>query len=691
MSFSSIRTRSNSTLKSKPLVSLIVKWTPSIGHHASRHAFVTSAGIAMNRVIAYLLTGENVIFETHNVLHFDMRYRRHPGVAGTLFITNCHLIFSRLSKKDTIKYMKIPLMTISNYEISSQKSPNNQTAQFLTLFCKDLRTVKLGFGNDVFTRNKVVRVLDALIFVPYPLKFFAFYYEHAFQSLSDYSKGGWSLFNIFAEFHRQKIPTRLWRVTSVNQSFKYCRSYPRHLIVPADMPDNDLLSVFEYRSKGRIPVLTYYHHASTAALIRCAQPMVGITRQRKPEDEKLFETIRTANTVNSSVLTLIDARPRRNAIANHAIGAGYEDTSEGGGYTGCRIEFVGIENIHVMRVSLQQVQAICERIETIEKWYTALDNTRWLDHIRTLIVASSRIAALIAQEKISVVVHCSDGWDRTSQLVALAQIMLDPFFRTITGFEILISKDFCSFGHKFAQRCGHGDPNYNDDQRAPIFLQFVDCVWQLLHQFPTAFQFNETFLISILDHLYSCQFGTFLFNSEMVREQMRVSKTTVSLWAFLNEDFTTYTNPFYLPDLNRVLVPTTTMDCFQLWGGYYLRWFRATGSDSAVRAGLSMQQKYQKLVRRSFMLEQHLVEMKKAFIHCEKEDETAQPTTSAAKEGGVSISACPSNMTSNSDSISPDSLSPPFSKPVTTNSQVKSVDTSLEPKPHLARSLGEHS
>ena len=32
------------------------------------------------------------------------------------------------------------------------------------------------------------------------------------------------------------------------------------------------------------------------------------------------------------------------------------------------------------------------------------------------------------------------------------------------------------------QRIGHGDKNAGDDQRAPIFLQFMDCVWQLTRQ-----------------------------------------------------------------------------------------------------------------------------------------------------------------------------------------------------------------
>jgi myotubularin-related protein 1/2 len=47
-----------------------------------------------------------------------------------------------------------------------------------------------------------------------------------------------------------------------------------------------------------------------------------------------------------------------------------------------------------------------------------------------------RIAELIEKHKASVVVHCTDGWDRTAQLTALAMLMLDPYYRTIRGFEV---------------------------------------------------------------------------------------------------------------------------------------------------------------------------------------------------------------------------------------------------------------
>ena len=53
----------------------------------------------------------------------------------------------------------------------------------------------------------------------------------------------------------------------------------------------------------------------------------------------------------------------------------------------------------------------------------------------------------LIQKRTNVLVHCSDGWDRTAQMCALAQQLLDPYYRTIEGLAVLIQKDWISFGH----------------------------------------------------------------------------------------------------------------------------------------------------------------------------------------------------------------------------------------------------
>ena len=48
-----------------------------------------------------------------------------------------------------------------------------------------------------------------------------------------------------------------------------------------------------------------------------------------------------------------------------------------------------------------------------------------------------KVAEVIERQRSSVLVHCTDGWDRTAQLTALAMLMLDPFYRTIEGLEVM--------------------------------------------------------------------------------------------------------------------------------------------------------------------------------------------------------------------------------------------------------------
>jgi hypothetical protein len=66
---------------------------------------------------------------------------------------------------------------------------------------------------------------------------------------------------------------------------------------------------------------------------------------------------------------------------------------------------------------------------------------------------------------------------------------------------------------------GHGSDKYTDQDRSPIFLQFIDCVWQIMQQSKNCFEFNEKFLLFILQNMYSCQYGTFLMDSECERER----------------------------------------------------------------------------------------------------------------------------------------------------------------------------
>ena len=55
--------------------------------------------------------------------------------------------------------------------------------------------------------------------------------------------------------------------------------------------------------------------------------------------------------------------------------------------------------------------------------------------------------------------------------------------------------------------------------QAPVFFLFLDCVWQLSRQFPSAFEFSEYFLIRFYDMVLDCLYSNFLYDSTKHRLQ----------------------------------------------------------------------------------------------------------------------------------------------------------------------------
>ncbi|MGH0122876.1 UNVERIFIED_CONTAM: hypothetical protein FKN15_023836 [Acipenser sinensis] len=312
------------------------------------------------------------------------------------------------------------------------------------------------------------------------------------------------------------LPNSKWRITFVNKQYELCDTYPTVLMVPFKATDEDLRKVSAFRSRNRIPVVSWIHPVNHAVIMRCSQPLVGMSGKRNKDDERYLDTIREANG-QTAKLTIYDARPNVNAVANKATGGGYEGEDA---YQNTELVFLDIHNIHVMRESLKKLKDIVYPQVEETHWLSSLESTHWLEHIKLVLAGALQVADKLSSGN-SVVVHCSDGWDRTAQLTSLSMLMLDSYYRTMTGFQVLVQKEWISFGHKFSSRIGHGDKNHADADRSPIFVQFIDCVWQMTKQFPTAFEFNELFLMTILDNLYSCRFGTFLYNCESVRDNMQ--------------------------------------------------------------------------------------------------------------------------------------------------------------------------
>lgn len=61
-------------------------------------------------------------------------------------------------------------------------------------------------------------------------------------------------------------------------------------------------------------VLSWIHRENQAVIVRCSQPLVGMSGKRNKDDERYLDLIREAN--DTVKLTIFDARPSVNAVAN---------------------------------------------------------------------------------------------------------------------------------------------------------------------------------------------------------------------------------------------------------------------------------------------------------------------------------------------------------------------------------------
>uniref|UniRef100_UPI003AB02F1B phosphatidylinositol-3,5-bisphosphate 3-phosphatase MTMR2-like isoform X1 n=1 Tax=Centroberyx gerrardi TaxID=166262 RepID=UPI003AB02F1B len=481
-------------------------------------------------------------------------------VTGTLTITDYKLYFASLERESPFM-LDVNLGAISRLETISVPNHGENT-RGLELVCKDMRSLRFAYKREE-SQPEVVEVLAKHSFpLSNSLPLFAFVYKEEFPV------DGWKVYDPMAEYRRQGLPNESWTISKMNSSYEVCDTYPSILVIPTSIKDEDIKRVAVFRAKHRIPALSWIHPESQATIIRCSQPLVGPSDRRCKEDERFLQIIMDAN-AQSHKLTIFDARQSSVADTNKAKDGGYESESF---YPNVELNFLEIPNIHVMRESLRKMKEVVYPTIDEAHWHSAIDQTHWLEYIRLLLAGAVRIADKLESGKTSVVVHCSDGWDRTAQLTSLAMLMLDSHYRTLRGFQVLVEKEWISFGHKFAARVGHGDENHANSERSPLFIQFIDCVWQMTRQFPAAFEFNELFLIAVLDHLYSCLFGTFLYNSEQERVAKEVQTKTVSLWSYINSQPEDFTNPFYVDYEHHVLYPLASSRHLELWTSYYTRW-----------------------------------------------------------------------------------------------------------------------
>lgn len=396
-----------------------------------------------------------------------------------------------------------------NYCTFRPTPPSSGIPSSIRIRCRDFSFVSFNFADDKQAREAFEFIKTRTCRLGSIEKLYAFKYE---APPPEKVIKGWDLYDAKAEFRRQgiseKAPDLGWRISSINKDYTFSPTYPATLVVPSKISDSTLKYASTFRSRARIPVLTYLHPVNNCTITRSSQPFVGLRGKRSIQDERLVSACFSASRDISDPLNqvgfeqspptsqpdsveseqeisdtekaeddfinnpdydksgkrliygaqqhnlIVDARPAINSYAMQAIGKGSENMEY---YRFAKKVFLSIDNIHVMRDSLNRViDALKDAdVSPFPPSREALAKSNWLKHIAGILDGSAIIARQVAIQHSHALIHCSDGWDRTSQLCALSQIMLDPYYRTIEGFIVLVEKDWLSFGHMFQKRSGY--------------------------------------------------------------------------------------------------------------------------------------------------------------------------------------------------------------------------------------------
>ncbi|XP_053675597.1 myotubularin-related protein 10 [Anopheles nili] len=499
-----------------------------------------------------LLSGEIEAARANNVCMYISSFVKDGKVfgerIGILLITNFRLSFVSLDMDgeqlpfQSNRFLGSSDVSLSNidriYQIIDKKkrviSPqlkNSSKIDKIRIVCKNFKTFTFGF--QLSERGKGKYIADALVKFAFPARHnLLFLYQ--FKDLLDGSTSNESVkmydkkTDWFQELERCNAAGS-WRVYS-----KDCRishsSLPMHFVVPKHLSDIDYDNISKSFRNNRSAIWVWGH--KDAALIRLAELNPDVTnttvenilleivrschpRKREPRLLELYKILPSIQDVNLSYIKLRDLCTPDND---------------------------------------QQFMAQDAR------FYSMLEKSYWLLYV-SLCLKHSDMAAKLLRKGQTVVLQEINGRDMCCVISSLVQLLLDSSYRTIRGFQNLIQKEWIILGHPFSDRLGHVT-TVKSTERSPLFLLFLDCVWQLLQQFPESFEFSDVFLTTLWDSSFLPIFDTFQFNSETDRyKALRADHVVLRpVWDWQQQledkDVALFANPTY----RRKTTQTTTVN-----------------------------------------------------------------------------------------------------------------------------------
>ena len=229
--------------------------------------------------------------------------KTHNTVLGTLYLTATHLIFIDKEAQQETWILHSQLSSITKHPVVSDGTP-------IQIKCKNFCT-----NTFIIPKEKDAHDLYTSLYqISQPINLsdlYCFHYTASKEPFQYDRQLGWNKFSLIADFRRQNVPNSKWCLTKLNYDYSLCDTYSKTLFVPSSATDQILIASAKFRSKGRLPVLSYYYKKNSAAICRCSQPLAGLS-QRCVEDEQLLNCILQSNKQdhNPKLLYVVDTRPK---------------------------------------------------------------------------------------------------------------------------------------------------------------------------------------------------------------------------------------------------------------------------------------------------------------------------------------------------------------------------------------------
>ncbi|EDS41651.1 myotubularin [Culex quinquefasciatus] len=482
---------------------------------------------------------------------------KRESIDGTLCITGHHLILS--TRREGARELWLLHQNVDIVERKPYINNNVLEGGTIILKCKDLRIIQLRINSpqEYFNVSNSIEQLSNLEEIK---KLYPFFYIPMYNVIED----GHTEYSLESEFAKL-LATDEWRLTGANADFRLCPSYGPRLIVP----------------RGRC---------------RADEAILNAVVEVGGKKGCIFDTWGKGKGSN----TEIEPHYPQWRILSRPIGAGWS-------------------SVGALLDSFSKLMDACNDVGTSsDRWLGRLEGCGWLSYVLNAMNVSCVVAQCLALEGVPVVVHGGKGMDTPLIVTSVAQIILNPDCRTIKGLQALIEREWLQAGYPFSTRHKHScytPPNQRQKSSSATFLLFLDCVYQLFHQFPCSFEFDSRYLLMLFEHSYSSQYGTFLGDCERERKELKVRERTTSLWSHINRPqiIDTLLNPMYVPNVT-VLWPSVAPLSIVLWADMYTRWVvdqsQATQSRARMQAIITEEKELEKKARR---LRRELAELQREY------------------------------------------------------------------------------